>query len=145
MNLTEPEVKPFMNLTHQVWFVSKSSTLGFKPSIGNTFAPAARFFVQFFAVAARPPRETASFHVLWRTWTRENDFIFLSFFQLRYSLFEFNSRKVRQHLTIERDGIRRKKFETGCIHFSRDVFSAVVAVDAWGTVCKEVGNPWWVA
>ena len=45
-------------------------------------------------------------------------FFFFFFFYLRYSLFEFNSRKIRQHLTIERGGIRRKEFETGRIHFS---------------------------
>ena len=57
-------------------------------------------------------------------------FFFFFFFYLRYSLFEFNSRKIRQHLTIERGGIRRKEFETGRINFSCDVFTAVPVVDA---------------
>ena len=33
----------------------------------NNFACAAHFFVHFFAVFARLRRETAKFHVLWRT------------------------------------------------------------------------------
>ena len=39
-------------------------------------------------------RENAWFHVLWRTWTQDNDFLFPW-----YSLLEFNSRKKCQHLT----------------------------------------------
>ena len=33
----------------------------------NNFARASRFFAHFFAVVARLRRETAQFHVLWRT------------------------------------------------------------------------------
>ena len=33
----------------------------------NIFARVSRFFVHFFAVAARPRRENGSFHFLWRT------------------------------------------------------------------------------
>ena len=35
------------------------------------------FFVHFSAVVARPQRETASFHVLSRTGTKDNNFLFL--------------------------------------------------------------------
>ena len=48
----------------------------------NNSARASRFFVHFFAVAARLRRENAYFHVLWRAWR-----------QLRYSVLEFNARK----------------------------------------------------
>ena len=64
----------------------------------NNSARASRFFVHFFVVAARLPRENSWFHVLWRTWTQDNDFLFL-FLKLLYTLLEFNSRKNCQHLT----------------------------------------------
>ena len=43
----------------------------------NNFARASRFFVHFFAVIARLRRENAYFHVLWRTRTQHNDFLFI--------------------------------------------------------------------
>ena len=46
----------------------------------NNFARASRFFVHFFAVTARLRRESASFHVLKRTWTEDNNFLFLFLF-----------------------------------------------------------------
>ena len=47
----------------------------------NTFARASRFLVHFFAVVARLQRESANFHVLLRSETRENNFpsLFLNF------------------------------------------------------------------
>ena len=43
----------------------------------NNFARVSRFFVHFFAVTALLRRENAYFHVLWRTWTQDHDFLFL--------------------------------------------------------------------
>ena len=43
----------------------------------NNFARASRLFVHFFAVVARLQRETAQFHVLSRTGTKDNNFLFL--------------------------------------------------------------------
>ena len=44
----------------------------------NNFARASRFFVHFFAVAARLQRENAYFHVLSRTWAKDNGLFFFS-------------------------------------------------------------------
>ena len=41
----------------------------------NNFAQTSRFFVYFFVVVARLPRETASFHVLSRTGTQDKNFL----------------------------------------------------------------------
>ena len=43
----------------------------------NDFARASRSFVNFSAVVARLQRETAKFHVLSRTGTKGNNFLFL--------------------------------------------------------------------
>ena len=43
----------------------------------NGFARASRFFVHFLAVVARLQRESASFHVLSRTGTQDNEYLFL--------------------------------------------------------------------
>ena len=43
----------------------------------NNFARASRFYVHFFAVIARLQRESSKFHVLSRTGTQENNFLFL--------------------------------------------------------------------
>ena len=43
----------------------------------NNFAPASRFFVHFSAAVARLQRETTQFHVLSRTKTEDNNFLFL--------------------------------------------------------------------
>ena len=43
----------------------------------NNFARASRFFVHFFAVASRLTRKGAYFQVLSKTWTQDNDFLFL--------------------------------------------------------------------
>ena len=40
----------------------------------NNFTRVSRFFVYFFAVVERLRRETSCFHVLWRTWTQDNNF-----------------------------------------------------------------------
>ena len=44
----------------------------------NNFARASRFFVHFFAVVARLQRESAWIHVLSRTGTQDNNFLFFS-------------------------------------------------------------------
>ena len=46
-------------------------------SKNNNFARASRFYVHFSAVIARLQRESAKFHVLSRTGTQENNFLFL--------------------------------------------------------------------
>ena len=61
----------------------------------NNCTRASRFFVSFFAVVARLLRKTSCFHVLWRTWTQDNNFHFLS---LKYNPLEFNPRKNRYYL-----------------------------------------------
>ena len=76
---------------------------GKKKTIGldwqnNNFARASRFFVHFFAVASRLTRKGAYFQVLSKTWTQDNDFLFL-FLNLDTFFLEFNSRKIFQHLT----------------------------------------------
>ena len=43
----------------------------------KNFARVSRVFVHFFAVVARLQRETSYFHVLWRTRTQHNSFLFL--------------------------------------------------------------------
>ena len=43
----------------------------------NNFARASRFFVHFLAVVARLRRETDQFHVLSKTGTQNNKFLFL--------------------------------------------------------------------
>ena len=43
----------------------------------NNFVRASRFFVHFFAVVARLQGESAQFHVLGRTGTQDNYFLFL--------------------------------------------------------------------
>ena len=43
----------------------------------NNFARASRFYVHFSAVIARLQRARAKFHVLSRTGTQENNFLFL--------------------------------------------------------------------
>ena len=44
----------------------------------NNFARASPFFVHFFAVVARLQRENAWIHVLSRTGTQDNNFLFFS-------------------------------------------------------------------
>ena len=44
--------------------------------LNNNFARASRFLGHFSAVVARPQRETAIFHVLSRTGTQDNNFLF---------------------------------------------------------------------
>ena len=51
----------------------------------NNFARASRFFVHFFAVTARLQRENAQLHILWWTYTRDDE-IFLLFMNLHMVL-----------------------------------------------------------
>ena len=86
----------------------------------NNFACASRFFVYFFAVVARLRLESAvpNFHVLWKTWTRDNDFLFLFLNFDRSSPLEYSSpEKIANICRIERGEIDAIKFETGHIHF----------------------------
>ena len=48
--------------------------------------------------------------------------IYLFFSELRYSPLEFNTRKIRQYSSIERDGIKAKKFKAVRIHFLFDLY-----------------------
>ena len=93
----------------------------------NNSARASRFFVHFFAVAARLRRENAYFHVLWRTVNTRRGHSF-SFPELRCSLLEFNSRKKfsANVWRIERNGISAIKFDAAWLHFFSDVFISVV-------------------
>ena len=45
-----------------------------------------RFFVHFFAVIAWLRRETASFHVFWRTWTQDVDFFAWTSIQTQFRI-----------------------------------------------------------
>ena len=75
----------------------------------NSFARASRFFVHFLAGVARLQRESVSFHVLSRTGTQDNEFLFLFLNFHTYSLLEVNSRKSCQRLRLtERDGLKRE-------------------------------------
>ena len=79
------------------------------------FARASRFFVHVFAVTAQLRRESALFHVLWRTWAQD-DFVFLV---LHFDMVFYNSTpdKMSHIWWIERDGISAIKFEAARLHF----------------------------
>ena len=62
----------------------------------------------------------------WRTWTQDNDFLFL-FLNFDGRVLEFHSRrKIVNVWRIEQDGISAIKFETVRLHFC-DVFVAAAA------------------
>ena len=112
-----------MNLTHQVWFVSWKVPRLASALDWQQLCTGSTFFCTFICRCCT----TATWNCLISLFmkdvnTTKRFYFYVYFFKLRYSLFEFNSRKVRQHLTIERDGIRRKEFETGRVHF-RETFS----------------------
>ena len=69
---TSRELKQQRRRLQQEW--KKSKGLDWQ---NNSSACASRFFVQFFEVTARLRRENTQFHILWRTWTQDNDFHFL--------------------------------------------------------------------
>ena len=71
-------------------------------------------FVHFFAVAARLQRENAYFHVLSRTWTEDNNFLFL-FLIFHTESFRIQLPKIWR---IKRDGVSAIKFETTRIQFT---------------------------
>ena len=79
------------------------------------FARALRFFEHVFAITARLRRESALFHVLWRTWAQD-DFVFLV---LHFDMVFYNSTpdKMSHIWWIERDGISAIKFEAARLHF----------------------------
>ena len=91
----------------------------------SNFARVSRFFVHFLAVVARLRRKSAYFHLLSRTCTQENCFLFLF---LNFDTVFQNSplEKFTSICRIERDGITPIKFEVAPIHFLKDVFVAMV-------------------
>ena len=70
----------------------------------NNFARAPRFFVHFFAVTARLRRGTPGFHVFWRTWTQDDDFVFV-FLNFDTVLWNSNPEKFANIWRITRAGI----------------------------------------
>ena len=88
----------------------------------NNFARASRFFVHVFAVTARLRRESALFHVLWRTWVQD-DFVFLV---LHFDMVFYNLTpdKMSHIWWTERNGISEIKFKAARLHF----FVAVAVV-----------------
>ena len=87
----------------------------------NNFARASHLFVHFFAVAARVQRENALFQALSRTWTQDNDFLFL-FLKFDTAFKNSTPAKCANIWRIERVGIKAIKFEVARIHFLSDVF-----------------------
>ena len=55
----------------------KKKKIGSDKQKNNSKCPSHFFNIYFFAVTARLPRESASLHVLRRTWTRDDEFFFL--------------------------------------------------------------------
>ena len=106
----------------------KNKTIGLDWQ-NNNFARASPFSVHFFAVAARVQRENALIQALSRTWTQDNDFLFLL---LKFDTAFKNStlEKCANIWRIERVGISAIKFEAAQIHFLSDVFVAVDVVVA---------------
>ena len=88
---------------------------------------ASRFFIHFFAVAARLPRESAYNFTFCRGSERRQR-LYFSFLELWYSLLEFNSRKFANIWRIERVGISTIKYEVPKIHILSDVFVDVAVV-----------------
>ena len=69
------------------------------------FAHASRFLLHFFAVTAWLQCETSQFHVLWRTWTQDNNFLFLFMNLDTVHYNKFNSCKIANIWQIKRVGI----------------------------------------
>ena len=89
-----------------------------------------RIFVHFFAVVARAQRETFSdFNVLGRTWTPNNNFLFLS---LNFDTVLTKSTVEKFAITcrIEQDGIKATRFEVARVLFLSDIFVVVAVVVA---------------
>ena len=96
----------------------------------NTFARASRIFVHVFAVDARLQSETSYFHALWRTWTQDNNFLFL-FLKFKTVLQNSTPETLVIICRIEQDGINAIKFEAARILFlSNIIFVAVFVVVA---------------
>ena len=94
----------------------------------NSSARASHFFSTFFAITAQLRCENASyFHVLWKTWTQHNDFLFLF---LNFDTVFKNStpEKIANIWSIERDGICVIKFEAGWLYFLSDIFIAIAVI-----------------
>ena len=91
----------------------------------NNFAGASCFFVHFFVVTARLRRENAYFHVLWRTWTQDNNFLFLF---LNFDTVFYNSTPEKKLPTFGE--LSATKFEAAQLYFLRDVYEAVAVVIA---------------
>ena len=80
-----------------------------------------------FAVMALLRRESAWFHVLWRTWAEDSDFLFL-FLTFRTVFKNSTQEKFASIWRIERDGTSSIKFESARIYFSSNVFIAAGVV-----------------
>ena len=93
------------------------------------FARASDAFLYFSAVVARLQRETAQFHVLSRTGTKDNNFLFVSWILMQSFRIQLQ-KKFSNIRRIKRDGISAIKFEAAQIHFSSDVFVVVAVVVA---------------
>ena len=98
-------------------------------SKNNNFARASRFFVHFFAVIARLQRESAWIHVLSRTGTQDNNFLFFSWTLIQS--FRIQLQKTFANIwRSKRGGISAIKFEAVRLLFLSDVFVAVAVVVA---------------
>ena len=88
-------------------------------------ARVSRFFVHSLAFVAPLRRKSAYFHLLSRTCTQENYFLFLF---LNFDTVFQNSplEKFASICRIKRDGITPIKFKVARIHFLKDVFVAMV-------------------
>ena len=95
--------------------------------LANQQQQQSRFFIHFFAVASRLPRESAYNFTFCRGSERRQR-LYFSFLELWYSLLEFNSRKFANIWRIERVGISTIKYEVPKIHILSDVFVDVAVV-----------------
>ena len=71
----------------------------------------------------------AKFHVLWETWTQDNNFLFFSSTLIQSFRIQLH-KKIANIWRIERDGISEIKFESARLHVFIDVFVAVAVVVA---------------
>ena len=84
-------------------------------------------FCTFLCRRSRLQRESAQFHVSWRTGLQDSNFFF-SFPERWFSPLESTPKKFTSIWQIKRDRISVIKFKAASIHFLTDVFVAVVVV-----------------
>ena len=108
----------------------------------NNFARASRFFVHFFTVLARLRRENAQLQVFWRTYTSDDESLFVSQLNLSAVLEKSTPGKLAYTCHFQQVGINATKIEKTGIHFKTDVFAAVAVVDAKATysLLQSAGN-----